>query len=312
MPAVTGAFSNSLAPGIRMVFFMHLKQAAQLWRRIFNVDGTKRHYEENMEIANFGVMPQKPEGSGVAYFDLTEGGLKRFNLLTFGMGFRVTEEMFEGDLYGTMNKNAKALRASGMTAEEQAAFDVLNLSFTTQFGYPKAGVNQPLIGKSVSAGGLGHTRIGDGGNSTNRPDTDVDISFAALEAAITNFMTLTDENNLPLGGTIMPKFLVHHPNDWALVEELLTSEKRPFTANNERNVLKGQFEALASQYLTDPDAWFVLADKDPDGLQSFTRREMRLENGDDFDTGDAKFKATFRRSFGASEWRRFYGSAGAP
>lgn len=304
MPAVTGAFSNHLAPGIRMVFFMHLKQAEALWKKIYKIESTKRHYEENMEVSAFGQAPQKPEGSGISYLDMTEGGLKRFNLVTWGLGFRVTEEMMEGDLYGTMNKNARALKASLRTAEEQAAFDVLNLSFTTQYGYPKLGSNESLIGTT-------HTRIGDRGNSSNRPATDLDISFAALEAMVTFYMNLTDENNLPLGGTITPKYLVHHPNDWALVDELLTSDKRPFTANNERNVLKGIVEPVASQYLTDVDSWFGLADENDDGLVSFTRRELRLQNGDDFDSGDAKFKGTFRRSFGASEWRRFYGSTGA-
>lgn len=311
MPVVTGAFSNHLAPGIRKVFFMHLKQAEPQWKKIFMTEGTKRHYEENLEVANFGQAPQKPEGDGVAYFDLTEGGLKRFNLATWALGFRVTEEMMEGDLYGTMNKNARALRASLRTAEEQAAFDVLNLSFTTQYGYPKAGVNQPLIGNTASGAALGHTRIGDGGTSTNRPTTDVDISFAALEAMMTHFMLLTDENNIPLGGTIMPAYLVYHPTDWALVDELLTSDKRPFTSNNERNVLKGVVEPVSSQYLTDTDSWFGCAEKDEDGLMSFSRRELRLQNGDDFDSGDAKFKGSFRRSFGASEWRRLYGSTGA-
>lgn len=301
MPAVTGAFSHLLAPGIRKVFFMHLKDRKMEHEEIFTTLTSNRNYEEHLELAALGTMPQKPEGSNVIYQDFIQGDLKRFTHKTFALGFRATEEMMEDDLYGQIMRNTKALKRSAVNAKEVLCFNVFNNSFTTEFGYPKNGANEALVGTT-------HTLLG-GGTASNRPATDVDISFAALEAAILHFNTLVDDRNMPLD--IMPEKLLHHPEQLFLVEELLNSQYRPHTANNEVNALKGRLTPMWSRYLTDPDAWWVVGEKNEDGFVLFNRRALRLQNGDDFDSGDAKFKASMRISAGCSEWRYVYGSTGS-
>lgn len=301
MPATTGAFSYLLAPGLRKVFFMHLQDRKKEYEQIFAMTTSKRAYEEHLELAALGTMPRKNEGESIIYQDFIQGGVKRFTHVAYGMGFRVTEEMMEDDLYNVFTRQTKALKRSAMNAREVAAWNVLNLSFTTEYGFPKNGANEALVITN-------HTLIG-GGTASNRPATDVDISFAALEAAVLNFNTLVDERNMPVD--ITPDKLIFHPTDLFLVTELLQSEYKPFTANNEVNPLRSRFTPIWSRYLTDTDAWWVVGEKSEEGLIGFIRRELQFQNGDDFDSGDAKFKATQRFSFGCSEWRYLYGSTGA-
>jgi hypothetical protein len=301
MAAVTGAFSRLLVPGVRNVFFMYKKDAPTEYERIFKVETSSRAWEENLEVAALGVQPIKPQGSPIIYQDMIQGEPKRFTHLTFGQGFRASEEMLEDDLYDIIKKNGRALKRSALVAREVTCFNVLNNSFTTEYGFPKKGVLQPLVSTT-------HNLLG-GGALANRPTNDVDISYAALEAAILNFNTMVDDQRLPVD--IEPRVLLFHPSDLFLVTELLESEYRPFTANNEVNPLKGRLTPIWSRYLTDPDAWWVISDKDAeDGLVMFNRRPITLQNGDDFDTGDAKFKCTQRISAGCSEWRNLYGSSG--
>lgn len=301
MPAVTGAFSHLLAPGIRKVFFMHLKDRKMEHEEIFTTLTSERNYEEHLEVASLGTMPVKSEGANVIFQDFIQGDLKRFTHVTYALGFRATEEMMEDDLYGVMSRNAKALKRSAVNAKEVTAFNVFNNSFTTESGFPKNGATEALVGTT-------HTLLG-GGTASNRPATDVDISFAALEAAILHYNTLNDERNLPVD--IMPSILLHHPEDLFLVEELLRSEYRPHTSNNEVNALKGRLRPMWSRYLTDTNAWWVVGEKSEEGFVLFNRRPLRLQNGDDFDSGDAKFKASQRFSVGCSEWRYVYGSSGS-
>lgn len=298
----TGAHPKKLVPGLRHSFFLHLKDVESQYQKLFLTRSTKRHYEEHLENAAFGIAPTKAQGESVAYSDLTEGGIKRFNLVVKALGHRVTEEMMEGDLYRMAIRNTQALRRAMWLAKEQYHFDVFNNSFTTEYGYQKAGSNQALISAS-------HTLIGPAGGTDSNSAGSVDISFGALEAAILHFNTLNDENGLPVH--IMPEVLLHHPTDLFLVEELLTSEYRPHTANNERNALYGRLKPMWTRFTTDTNAWWIIGEKDEDGFVSYVRRPLRLQNGEDFDSGDLKIKASERYSAGCSEWRRVYGSQGA-
>jgi hypothetical protein len=281
---------------------MHMKDHESEYTKVFMTDTSSKNYEENLEVAALGVMPQKQQGSPILYQDMIQGGVKKFIHATYGLGFRATEEIMEDDQYGVIKKNSRALKRSALVARDVVAFSVLNRAFTTEYGFPKNGVNEPLISTS-------HTLLG-GGTGSNRPTTDVDVSQASLEAGILAFNLFVDDRGMPVDQE--PKYLLTHPSQQFLVQELLTSDQRPYTGNNEVNVLKGRLVAMTSRYLDDPDAWFILAEKSEDGLIFFMRRPLTLQNGDDFDTGDAKFKATQRFSAGASEWRTMYGSSGGP
>lgn len=299
MPTNTGNMSQLLAPGLRKVFFQYLREKPQEYASIFNINPSKRAYEEDLMIAGLGTMPQKTEGSPIIYQDPIQGTKKRYTHLTYGLGFRVTMEMYEDDLYGPMNRMAKELAKAARNVREVVSANVLNNSFSTSF----VGFN---TGEALCQS---HTLIG-GGSYSNTPSTQADIGIASLEAAIINFDTLVDERNMPV--LIAPKWLVIHPNDRMIAEELLNSEYRPYTATNEINaVRKFGVSYNVNHYLTDSDAWWLLGDKDDHDLNFFERAATRMQNGDDFDTGDAKYKAFQRFSVGFGDWRGVYGSSGA-
>lgn len=302
----TGAHPKKLVPGLRHSFFMHMKEVEPVHQKIFGKpQKTVRHYEEILENSAFTIAPTKTEGAGVAYQDLSEGDVKRFNLVVKALGHRVTEEMMEGDLTGMAKRNSKALRAALMRAKEQYHFNIFNNSFTTEHGYLKNGTSEALVATS-------HTLIGPaGGTASNRPASDVDISFGAFEAMVLHFNTLNDEDGNPVD--YEPSILLHHPSVLFLVQELLDSEYKPHTANNEKNALMGRFTPMWTRWTTDEDAWWGIA-KDSgmgDGFTTYMRRPLRHQEAEDFDSGDLKIKASERYSAGIGEWRYVYGSSGA-
>lgn len=301
MPTTTGQFSQLLAPGLRKIFFQHLKERPPQYSKIANMLTSSRAYEEDLEMAGLGSMPQKPEGTSIVYQDPIQGGKKRYTHISFGLGFRVTTEMYEDDLYGPMKKMTKELGKAARNVREIRFFNVLNNAFTTEFGFPKNNVNEALISTS-------HTLIG-GGTLSNRSATDADLGVAALEAAVLLFDNLTDENGIPM--VMKPKWLIVPPATKQVATEILGSEFRPYTADNTVNAViqNDSFTCEVVNYLTDPDSWFLLSDDH--NLNFFERAAVRFQNGDDFDTGDAKFKAFQRFSVGASEWRGIFGSLGA-
>src|SRR6266850_5191745 len=157
MPTTTGQFSQLLAPGLRKIFFQHLKERAPQYSSVFNVHSSSRAYEEDLEIAGFGIAPAKPEGNAIQYVDPTQGGKKRYTHVAYGLGFRVTTEMYEDDLYGPMKRMTRELGKAMRNVKEVVSFNVLNNAFNValQFGFPKFGSNEALISTS-------HTLIGGG------------------------------------------------------------------------------------------------------------------------------------------------------
>ena len=303
MPTNSGMFSQLLVPGLRKIFFQHLKERPPQYSQVFNIHSSERAFEEDLELSGLGTMPAKLEGNAIVYQDPTQGGKKRYTHVSFGLGFRITVEMYEDDLYGPMKRMTRELGKAARNVREVQSFNVLNTAFTTQFGFPKFGSNEALINTA-------HTLIG-GGTLANRSATDADLGVAALEAAVLLFDNLVDETNIPI--VIKPKHLIIPPALKQIAREILGSEFRPYTANNEINAVmhNDNLTDMVVNYLADSDSWFLLADKDEQDLNFFERAAVRFQNGDDFDTGDAKFKAFQRFSVGAGEWRGIFGSLGA-
>lgn len=303
MPTTTGQFAQLLAPGLRKIFFQHLKERPAQYSMIANMNTSSRAYEEDLEMAGLGIMPTKPEGTAITYQDPVQGGKRRYTHVSYGLGFRVTEEMYADDLYGPMKRMTRELAKGARNVREVTFFNVLNNGFTTEVGFPKFGTTESLFNTA-------HVLIG-GGTLANRASTDADLGVAALEAAILLFDNLTDENGIPI--VIKPKHLIVPPALKQVAREILGSEFRPYTANNEVNAViqNDSLSDMVVNYLTDSDSWFLLADKDEHDLNFFEREPVRFQNGDDFDTGDAKFKAFQRFSVGHGEWRGTFGSLGA-
>lgn len=300
MPTVTGAFSELLAPGIRKISFDEYKSRPAQYSQIAKMGKSSRAYEEDLEVVGLGAMPPKPEGSATVYTDPTQGGKKRWTHISYGLGFRVTREIMDDDLYNVMKKMPRQLGKSARVVREVRFFNMLNNAFTTEYGYQKFGANEALINTS-------HTLIG-GGTLANRAAADADLGAASLEAAVLNFNTLTDEVGVPI--VEIPKWLVVGPALEQTAVELLGGEFRPYTTDNTVNFLtkSRNLQIMVVNYLVDPDSWFVLSE-DHD-LQFIERTPMQMQNGDDFDSGDAKFKCFQRFSVGAGEWRGIYGSLG--
>ena len=299
MVMVRGAFSNLLAPGFRKIVFETYKERPTEGDRYLNMNKSQRAYEEDFPIAGFGTLLTKQEGGPVTYQDAIQGILKRYTWTTYGLGFRITEEMMEDDLYGIMGaKMSKALGRSARNNFEIVSHAVLNNAFdTTVNGFES----------SISLLSTSHVTLR-GLTQSNRPATDTDITLPAVQAAIEHFHGLNDEAGLPV--MFIPRWIIYSVGDHWIVNQILKSEKLPGGNQNDVNQLAQEgLTGMLSHYLTDADAWYCIADNHD--MNYFDRRPPRLTNTDDFETGDAKFKLTRRNGSGFGDWRGVYGSPGA-
>lgn len=292
-----GAFSHLLAPGFRKVVFETYKERPVEGRVLVNMNTSKRAFEEDFPIAGFGALQTKPEGGSVTYQDALQGDVKRYTWTTYGLGFRITEEMMEDDLYGVMgNKMSRALARSARNNMEIVMHAPYNNAFDTNFSGFVSG--ESLCGNHV---------LQRGGTLRNRLATDADFDLLTLQAALEHFHALTDESGIPV--VYIPRMVVHSIGDHWIVSQTLKSQYLPGTNQNDVNqVAQEGLQPHLSHYLTDPDAWFVLADQHD--VNYFDRRPAKFTNSDDFHTGDALFKLTRRNGSGFSDWRGIFGSSG--
>jgi len=296
---VRGAFSNLLAPGFRKVVFETYKERPTEGNKLVNMTTSKRAYEEDFPIAGFGTLVEKPEGGSVTYQDALQGTVKRYTWTTYGLGFRITEEMMADDLYGIMgNKMARALGRSARNNFEVVSHAPLNNGFNTAFpGF--------VSGESLFSAAHADIR---GSTQANRPGTDADLDLLTLQAALEHFHGLNDESGIP--AVFIPQLLVYSIGDHWIASQLLKSAKLPGTDLNDMNQLAEEgISGRLTHYVTDADAWFVRADNHD--VNYFDRRKPTMSNTDDFDSGDAKFKLTRRNGSGFGDWRGWYASPGA-
>lgn len=298
MVMVRGAFSNLLAPGFRKIVFESYKERPTEGSRWINMNKSTRAYEEDFPIAGFGTLLTKAESGPVTYQDALQGVLKRYIWTTYGLGFRISEEMMEDDLYGIMGaKMSRALGRSARNNFEVVSHAVLNSAFDTAVTGFYSG--EALIQAT-------HTTLR-GQTASNAPASATNLSLPALQAAIESFHALVDESGLP--AMFIPKLLIYNPADHWIANQILKTEKLPGGNQNDRNQIA--YEGITPQlshYLTNPKAWYVVADNHD--MNYFDRRAPRLTNTDDFETGDAKFKLTRRNGAGFGDWRGTYGSIG--
>lgn len=298
MTMVTGAFSNLIAPGFRKVVFETYKERATEGDKLVNMSTSGRAFEEDFPVAGFGTLLSKAQGASVTYQDAQQGTIKRYTWTTYALGFRITTEMMEDDLYGIMgNKMSRALGRSARNNFEVVSHAPYNSAFDTN-------VDGFVSGESLCD--TSHADI-KGGTQANRPVTDADIGLLTLQAALEHFHALNDEAGLPV--VFIPRRVIYSIGDHWLVSQLLKSASLPGGDMNDINQLAREgISAHLSHYITDPDAWFVQADNHD--VNYFDRRKIRMSNTDDFDTGDAKFKLTRRNGSGFGDWRGLYGSQG--
>lgn len=298
MASSTGSLSALLDPGYRKVFFLFLREHPVEYEDVFNVLDSERRYEEDMLVAGTGAVPEKAEGTNVIYDDPIQGSTVRYTHVSYGLGFRVTREMYDDDLYGVVNKVVTSLARSAKHTLETVAWDVLNLAFSgTRVGED-----------GVSLCNTAHP-MKSGGTEANRPTTDIDLTVTGLESALDNFGRQNDHRGLPIAinarKVIVPVELV-----WR-AREILNSSLRSDTSDNATNAFKEEdLTHTVSHYLTSATAWFVAAEKDEHDLRMYHRTKVEMTSTDDFDSGDMKSKVFFRCSAGHTVWQGIWGSPG--
>lgn len=252
-----------------------------------------------MELTGFGLVPVKAEGEAISYDSETQGYVKRYTNVTYGMGYIVTEEALEDGLYEKVSKRrASALAFSAQTTKETVHANIFNRAFNLSY----------TGGDGVEMCSTAHPTAS--GDQSNELATAADLSEASLEDLCVNIMNATNSRGLKIA--ITPKKLLVPPALHFEAKRIIESELQNDTANNAKNVVGTMFKGglITWPFLTDTDAWFVLTDA-PRGLMHFKRRAGKFEQDNDFDTSNAKAKFTERYASGWTDWRGVYGSPGA-
>lgn len=292
---------KELEPGLNALFGLEYKNYEQEHLQIYDVESSDRAFEEEVMLSGFGEAPVKTEGAGLAYDTAQEVFTARYTHETIALAFSLTEEAVEDNLYDRLARRyTLALARSMATTKQIKAASVLNGAFTTSIG-----------GDGVALCSTDHPIIG-GPDQKNELTTAADLSETSLEQAIIDIQSLVDERNLKIAiqglKLIIPKELQF------TADRIMKSTLRVGTADNDINAIKNMGMIpqgyTVNHYLTDPDAWFVKTDA-PNGMKMFERVSMKTAFEGDFETGNMRYKARERYSFGFSDWRGIFGSPGA-
>lgn len=287
---------KELLPGLNALFGLEYAKYGEEHKEIFETETSDRSFEEETKLSGFGSAPVKSEGSAIEYDNAQEAWTARYTHETIAMGFSVTEEAIEDNLYDSLSaRYTKALaRAMAYTKQVKAA-NILNTAFSQTYGDGVALISDshPLVSGGVNSN--------TGGN--------VDLNETTLEAAVVNIGKWTDERGLKIAAR--PKKLII-PSDLQFVAtRLLETEGRVGTADNDINAIKSNGVVpggyAINHYLTDTGNWFLTTDI-PNGLKHFVRSKMATSMDADFDTGNSRYKARERYSFGVSDPLGMYGA----
>jgi len=293
---------KELLPGLNALFGMEYARYGEEHKEIYETETSERSFEEETKLSGFSAAPVKNEGSAIAYDNAQEAWTTRYTHETIALGFSITEEAIEDNLYDSLSSRyTKSLaRAMAYTKQVKAAA-VLNNGFSSS--YPG--------GDGVALFSTAHPLIS-GGTNSNTPSTQVDLNETSLEAAVIQIAAWTDERGLLIAAK--PKKMIVPPNLMFVAKRLLDTELRVSTADNDINAIK-QMGAIPEGYavnhfLTDTNAWFLTTDV-PNGLKHFVRSPLANSMDGDFDTGNVRYKARERYSFGWSDPLGMWGSSGS-
>ena len=295
---------KELLPGLNALFGLEYSRYGQEHQEIYETETSERSFEEETKLSGFSAAPVKNEGSAIAYDNAQEAWTARYNHETIALGFSLTEEAVEDNLYDTLSARYTKALARGMAYTKQVkAANVLNNGFNTSGSY-NGGDGVPLFSAS-------HPLV-TGGVNSNIPSTPADLNETSLENAVIQIAAWTDERGLLIAAK--PRKLVVPPALQFVATRLLETELRVGTADNDINALKNNGsipEGYAiNHFLTDSNAWFLTTDV-PNGMKHFVRTPLATSMDGDFDTGNVRYKARERYSFGWSDPLGMYGSAGA-
>ena len=293
---------KELLPGLNALFGLEYAKYGEEHKEIYETETSERSFEEETKLSGFSAAPVKNEGSAISYDNAQEAWTARYTHETIALGFSITEEAIEDNLYDSLSaRYTKALARAMYYTKEVKAAAVLNNGFSSAVTY---GDGQPLFSTS-------HPLVSGGVNS-NRPATNSDLNETSLENAVIQIAAWTDERGLLIAAK--PRKLVVPPNLMFTATRLLQTELRVATADNDVNALKmmGSIPEgyTVNHYLTDTNAWFLTTDV-PNGLKHFVRTPLQNSMDGDFETGNVRYKSRERYSFGVSDPLGIFGSPGA-
>lgn len=300
IPINTSSFAKALWPGVNAWYGKAYAEYPTEYDKLFDSYTSSRNFEEDVGISSFGLAGIKTEGGPINYDTERQGFTTRYTHVVYALGFMITREMVEDDQYDVVGKRrAESLAFSMRQTKEIVSANVYNRAFNASF---VGGDGQSLIGTA-------HPNIS-GGTWSNKPATDADISEAALEQAWIDIQGFTNDRGLKIA--VVPKRLIISKEQEFDVCRILKSTGRVGTDLNDINALKdmGKIDGyVVNHYFTDTDAWFIRTNT-PHGMKFWNRRADEFDTDNDFDTENAKFKATTRFSVGWTDPRCIYGSQG--
>jgi phage major head subunit gpT-like protein len=304
MPITTGSLTKALWPGVNAWYGETYQEWPAEYVDLFDEQNSSKAFEEEVGISGFGLAVEKGEGTGVSYDDARQSFVTRYVNRTYALGFIITQEAIEDNQYNLAvlgRRDAKALAFSMRQTREILAANVYNRAFTGTYTFGDGSAlcvtTHPLYA---------------GGTISNTLSVAADLSEASLEQACIDVAGFVNDRGLKI--SIMPKSLVIPKELMFEATRILKSELQSNGANNDINALRvmGLFPGgvKINHYLSDTDAWFIRTNA-PEGMKYFNRVGNEFKPDNDFDTGNAKFKARFRCSFGNTDPRAIYGSPGA-
>lgn len=300
----TGNAPRLLQEGLNKIFGNEYDKHSTEWDKVFDSETSGKNYEVDAQLEGMGLAAQKPEGDEVAMDSMRQGFTPKYQHLTYAKGFIITKEAMADELYGQFQKKARSLAFSMQQTKEVVGANVLNRGFNASF--------TQVDGDGVSLLNTAHVNGPSGGTFSNKLAIDADLSEAALEDLLIQIGQATDPRGLQIAlqGTrlIIPSALQFE------AQRILGSVLQNDTGNNATNAVRDMNSIrdgfTVNHYLTDTDAWFIKTNA-PEGLKAFMRQAVDFGEDNAFTTGNARFKADERYSFGWSDARGIYGTSGA-
>jgi len=293
---------KELLPGLNALFGLEYEGYGEEHKELYEIESSERSFEEETKLSGFSAAPVKSEGAAIAYDNAQEAWTTRYSHETIALGFSITEEAIEDNLYDSLSARYTKALARGMAYTKQVkAASVLNNGFSASY----------LGGDNVSLFNTAHPLVS-GGTNSNTPSTQVDLNETSLEAAVIQIAAWTDERSLLIAAK--PRKLVVPPALMFVATRLLETKLRVGTNNNDISAINNNGTVpegyTVNHYLTDVNAWFMLTDV-PNGLKHFVRTPLQNSMDGDFDTGNVRYKSRERYSFGWSDPLGVWGSSGS-
>ena len=297
----TGSHPKALWPGVKAWWGMTYNEHITEYDKLFDKDSSSKNYEEIVQSTGFGLVPVKGQGQGIQYDSQVQGFTTRFTHVAYGLGYIVTKEELDDNLYMELSKSrSAALAMSFRQTKENVAANIYNRAFSSTY----TGGD----GKALCATDHPNTS---GGTFSNKPAVDADLSEASLEDATIALMGFQNDRGLLIN--VLPRSLIIARQEWYNANRILKSVYTPGSANNDINVLKATNALpegiVMNHYLTSPHAWFIRTNVQ-NGMKYFERTPVSFDQDNDFDTMNAKAKGYERYSFGWADPRAVYGSNG--